>query len=466
MVLFLGMAGLVVDVGHVYFAHQQLQASTDAAALAGAQQLPYSTASGQATAYSGVSGDNNAYATLPGVAMVSGYPMLLCLKTLQNEGMACDGSTTFNAIRVRESVNAATFFMRVFGVRSVPMTATATASMRGSSFTQYNVAIIVDTTASMNSTDSDSQCSQTRLNCALSGVQTLLQTLWPCAAQYANCGTVTSGSNGSGNVANPLNEVSLFTFPNVEMGTASNDYNCSGTAPAIPSSYSYPTAGASSYAPASSPASTSTYQLVGYSSDYRLSDSASSLNPASNLVGAVGGTSGCSPMIAKGGLSTYYAGVIYAAQASLLAEQASRSGFSQNVMIVISDGQANSAKAHMASPADNTGTYPSYVNECQQAITAAQAATAAGTHVYTVAYGAESSGCTVASGGTDTSSITPCQTMERMASSPQYFFSDYTATGGSSSCISASQPTTSLNQIFVEIAGDLTVPRLVPDSTQ
>jgi hypothetical protein len=81
--------------------------------------------------------------------------------------------------------------------------------------------------------------------------------------------------------------------------------------------------------------------------------------------------------------------------------------------------------------------------------------------VYTVAYGAKASGC-----ATDTSpSITPCQAMERMASSPGYFFSDYTATGGSSSCISASQPVSSLNQIFQVIAGDLTVSKLIPNGT-
>jgi hypothetical protein len=55
--------------------------------------------------------------------------------------------------------------------------------------------------------------------------------------------------------------------------------------------------------------------------------------------------------------------------------------------------------------------------------------------------------------------------MEQMASAPGYFFSDYTATGGSSSCISASQPVSSLNQIFQVIAGDLTVSKLIPNGT-
>jgi hypothetical protein len=104
---------------------------------------------------------------------------------------------------------------------------------------------------------------------------------------------------------------------------------------------------------------------------------------------------------------------------------------------------------------------PANANACHQAITAAQNAKNAGTTVYSVAYGATSSGCT-----TDTSpSITPCQTMQQMASSSQNFFSDYTATGGSSSCVSASRPTSSLNQIFKQIGGDLTVARLLPNNT-
>jgi hypothetical protein len=111
------------------------------------------------------------------------------------------------------------------------------------------------------------------------------------------------------------------------------------------------------------------------------------------------------------------------------------------------------------------GTYPSSVDECAQAVTAAQYAASQGTRVYSVAYGSESSGCTVATGGTDTTSITPCQTMEQIASNPQYFFSDYNQSGSGSTCQSASQPTTNLKQIFTDIAGDFTLARLIPDNT-
>jgi hypothetical protein len=78
--------------------------------------------------------------------------------------------------------------------------------------------------------------------------------------------------------------------------------------------------------------------------------------------------------------------------------------------------------------------------------------------VYAVAYGATSSGCTVGD------SYTPCTTMENIASSTGYFFSDYTATGSSGSCIAAAESTTNLTTIFQYIAGTLTASRIIPNS--
>ena len=46
LVVLLGFAALVIDVGYAYYAHRQLQASADAAALAGAQELPDPAARG------------------------------------------------------------------------------------------------------------------------------------------------------------------------------------------------------------------------------------------------------------------------------------------------------------------------------------------------------------------------------------------------------------------------------------
>ncbi len=291
----------------------------------------------------------------------------------------------------------------------------------------------------MNDTDSDSQCNSTRIACALSGFQTLLKSLSPCAGGLSSCGssspeeTATVGTN----VANPVDEVGLMVFP----GLSSTSQ--------VPDDYTCPTTNPSTTTYNNSPV----YQIIAFSSDYRTSDT-SALNTSSDTVVAAG-AGGCSGLAAPGGRGTFYAGVIDQAQAALVANSRANT---QNVMILLSDGDSNASKTQMAGTATS---YP-YTQECHQAITEAQKATAAGTTVYAVAYGAEASGCT-----TDTNpTITPCETMEQIASSSSTFFSDYTATGGTSSCISASRPTSDLNEIFTEIASDLTVARLIPNNSQ
>jgi hypothetical protein len=287
----------------------------------------------------------------------------------------------------------------------------------------------------------------------------MLLTLNPCAA--SGCGTVSNG-----NVAHPVDKVAIFTYPNITTATMADDYNCSGSTPSI-TPYTFPSMTAVSYVPGAS-----TYQVIGYSSDYRASNAATALNSASNISAAIGEepsttvtkghkttTTPCLAMQAIGGEGTFFARVIYAAQDSLVAAKNANT-VAQNVMIILSDGDASASSSQMPGASTSSGTYPSTKNQCQQAVTAAAAAKTAGTKVYTVAYGAKSAGCS-----TDNSDITPCQTMQQMAYDSSTFYSDYTATGGSNTCISAAEPTTSLDEIFTEIAGSLTLSRLIPDNT-
>lgn len=451
----MGLAGMVIDVGHLYISYNELLASTNAAALAGAEVLPNSTAATIATQYSATAGNLNAHGNLPGVTMVSGYPEVYCLASIQAAQPCVSSSGTGtggNVLIVKQQVPVKMFFASLFGFKTFTLTATAAASMRGGYVPPYNVAIIIDATSSMNDKDSSKTCNATRISCALTGVQMLLNELYPCASSEASCGTATSGV-----VANAVDNVALFAFPNVL--NPQYDYDCNTRYNPTNEPYTFPTAGASSYAPNSSTAS---YEIVPFSSDYRTSDTASSLNSASNLVIAAGGKSGCNAMDAVGGEGTYIAGAIYAAQAALVAEQQNNPA-SQNVIILLSDGDAGTTdKGAMGSASTTSGTYPSTQNQCQQYVTAAQAATTAGTRVYTVAYGAETSGCTPELKG---SSITPCQAMQQSASSALTFFSDYAATGGDSTCQSAARPTTSLSQIFVQIGGDFSTSRLIPMSS-
>jgi hypothetical protein len=436
----------VIDFGRIYISYRLLQTSTDAAALAGAEDLPNTTAKNTATLYSGVAGNKNSYSNLPAVSMVSGYPAFKCLTTLVNQGIACATPASANAIQVRQQVTVPMTFARVVGARPVTLTATATAAKTGSVPSPYNVAVIVDSTASMDTTDGGSNCTKSRETCALQGVQALLGSLLPCSSRQTSCGAVTKG-----NVQNPVDRVSLLTYPAVTSASASADYSCSGTPTIVP----YPLPVAPNYAPLSTP----TYQIVNFSSDYRTSGTTTSLNSSSNLVVAAGGKTNCTGLQPIGGQGTYYAAAIYSAENLLLAQQTANPG-TQNALIILSDGDANAKSSALPGASTTSLVYPSTKQQCHQAVTAAQwAATqgTGGTRVYTVAYGATSSGC-----ASDTNpTITPCQAMQQMASSSAYFFSDYTSSG--SGCTSTAQPTTNLNQIFSAIGGSLGAARLIPD---
>ena len=436
----LAVSGFLVDVGRAYYGYQELQAATQAAALAGAAVLNVDTASqaeAVATSYSAVNGDKNAggnLSNLTSVTMAPGYPAVKCLNSI---GIPCSASpANANALVVSQKGTVKTLFLSAIGVSSMPISSTATAAEKGGNGGPYNIEVVVDTTHSMNNIDASPTCNNTRIYCALEGVQTLLKSLSPCYAGMTNCGPASGAMPTTGNnVANPVDEVGLMVFPGVTNTTqAAYDYTCPTKNPATVPYNKGPL-----------------YSIIPFSSDYRTSDTASSLNSSSDVVIAAGGGS-CSGIAAPGGQGTFYAGVIDAAQAALVAGARANT---KNVMILLSDGDANATPTQMAG---TSSSYPA-TQECHQAVTEAQKAAAAGTIVYSVAYGSPSSGCS-----TDTSpSITPCQTMQQIASSSMNFFSDYNATGGSSSCTSAARPATSLNQIFTDIADDLTVARLIPN---
>jgi len=455
-VVFLSFGGITVDLGHLFVSKRQLQASTDAAAMAGAYAMSLtgataSTVQTAVSAYSTASGGNNANSNFSSVTIT---PTLKCLTTVSNWGVSCSLSPTGNnAIQVTQSATVNTWFIRavaMFGVsaaQTVNIQAKATAAMRGASNQQYNVAIVIDTTASMGQNDTDASCNNKRITCALNGVQVLLQSLSPC----------TQSSTSTSCTA--FDQVSLFTFPNIQANQASNDTTCPTSNPTIPY-YSTPTAGATWSAPTGTAA---TYQVTGYMSDYSATNQANgglSTSSALSIATGASGHSNCTGLQTPGGDGTYYAAAIYAAQSSLMAAQAANPG-SKNALIILSDGAANTSK--MTSGKHNGNTYPSLDDQCQQGITAAQYANGQGTTVYTVAYGASTSG-----GGsqcTTDPSLSPCSALQQMASSSATFYSDATASQNSGQCISSANPNLTLNQIFQHIAPTLTVARLIPDST-
>ena len=392
-----GFMALAIDIGYLQHIHARLQASSDAAALAGGRDInccATSIAVNTATSYSSVATGYNRIEGIT-VTMPTG-PTLKCLTSLQSS-LKCTGYDMANAILVTQQATVPLFFAPILGIDTATISASSIASAAGGATPPLNVMIVLDTTASMN--NSNPSCGKTKLGCALAGIQTLLLQL-----------------------SNPQNKVGLMAFPPMSNASqAAIQYDCkTSTNPTIATSYS-----------------TGVYPIVGLTGTY-LKSTDKNLDGTSNLVKAVGGTSGCQSLTAAGGLGTYFAGAISAAQAVL------PSNGNQNVIIVVSDGDASSSKM---------GTINSK-QQCQQAVTAAAAATAAGTWVYSLAYGAGKTGCS-----TDTVPTTsPCVTMQKIASKPSMFFSDSTSTCGATG--------DNVMSLFAQVGNSLMVPRRIPFNAQ
>jgi hypothetical protein len=455
---------LVLDLGHAYVCFRDLQASTDAAALAGAWEMaqPNATATtvkqyvSNFSSYSpgGSSNGANANPNLPSPTVTTN---LACVSALTSTIPCASSSTGDNAIQVIQTTTVPTLFIRMLGMLgvkaplSITLSAVASASMRGASASQYNVAIVIDTTSSMGSSDSDANCGNTRIYCALQGVQSLLVGLSPCSA----------GSSSS-TCKSAFDTVSLFTFPNIQANQATDDTACPSSNPTIPA-YSTPVPGATWSAPTGT---SPTYQVTGFLDNYLSTNQAGGSVSTSSGLGIATGAStarNCSGLQTPGGDGTYYAGAIYAAGSALAAAQKANPN-SQNALIILSDGAANTSKmtATNGETLTSTGVYPSLHDQCQQGVTAAQAVAAQpNTTVYTVAYGAST-----ASGQCTTDpTLTPCAAMLAMASSPSDFYSDATASQNKGQCTSSVNPNLTLNQIFVSIYDQFTVAKLIPNTT-
>jgi Flp pilus assembly protein TadG len=563
LIVLLGFAGLVVDLGRVYVAKRQLQQAVDASALAAAQDLPsQSTASTTAVSYSAVTGNKNAH-----VGLAAASPVVT-FKCLSSTGIPCQsgtGNCNCNAIQVSESANVPSTFLSLFGAnRFAAVTSTSTVSMHGGTPHPLDIAVVLDTTASMNSSCGNdvvgiTSGNSTKLDCAKEGIRALLTSLYPCSPTLTSC-----GSPLNGNVSAPLDEIGLFTFPGIKSPTSythdttstrsnlSLELGCPGGLHATPTWYTplgssqnevdvvtrsgssnfTLTFGGSTTSPSlSSSASASavqtalqnltsigsgnvtvsgnsggpytvtfvgslsyqnvgaltgsfnvsvsntpgvsifpqwyldgndigysgsslTYQVVGLSSDYRSNDTTQSLTSTSKIVQASSWSS-CSGATwpgneyygvnSPGGAGTYIAGAITAAQNAISADSARHA---VPVIIVLSDGDANTKPTGSTSP-------------CWEAIQAADAAAAAGTDVYSIAYDSDNTSNSCTLDPSPHSNLTGFTTMQQIASDSQKFYCLNPPSG--QTCNSASA--TSLKQIFTDIGVDVTNTRILPDNT-
>jgi Flp pilus assembly protein TadG len=254
MVVLLGCAALVLDIGRAYYVQRQLQASSDAAALAAADALPNDAAVHAAgLAYGGAAGAKNEAWNVPGVQT-----------TVTTKCVTLAPCNPINAVTVEQSTRVKTFFARIFGLTSFEVHVKSTACSPCAS-RQLDVMLVLDRTGSMcmtHSGASDPSCSD--LNNARDGLRSFLQSMDPT-----------------------LDNVGLAVFP----PAANLSSKCS--TPSSSNNYAYD----SSSAP---------YVLVGLSNDYK---NGTSLNTSSALVSTIN--------CVKGAGSTSYATAIEKAQAEL-----------------------------------------------------------------------------------------------------------------------------------------------------
>jgi hypothetical protein len=406
MVVLIGMTGFVVDVGRMYFAQRQLQATADSAALSAADVLPdVPAATAMAYDYSASSGDLNASNVLPGVTT--------SVSTKCVTGLPCNPA---NTIVVSEQKTVSTLFLGVLGIGSVTIHADAVAAMGGGTPQPLNLMLVLDRTASMNDSCTEGG---TKLQCAKTAILNFLAQMNPTE-----------------------DSIGLAAFPPPK----SLSLACS----ASQSDLSYDNPSAKTTDP------NYPYTVVPLSTDYSASPGAP-LNQNSSLVKTIN----C--LQAPGGHGTSFATAIAKAQAELIADGRPNG---QNVIVLLSDGDANYGPVYYDNPPKNPEVSPYRTQPCQQAANSAATAAAAGTWVYAVAYDTDSNnsdpdcyGWTTHDSTQTTSTfsshelplISGITTMQEIASDPTKFYLDPTPGD--------------LTVTFNQIENSFSTPVLIDDNT-
>ncbi len=175
LVVLLGMAALVIDVGYAYYAHRSLQASADAAALAGAQELPDPVkAKAIALQYSASDGNKNERADLEDVVTTV---TTKCIASIP--GCDPNNPAEVNAVVVMEKAPTKTFFAGLLGIDTFKVTGRSTACSP-CGVKPLDIMMVLDRTGSMclkSDGSNDPNC--TDLKNAQAGMKTFLSLLDP-----------------------------------------------------------------------------------------------------------------------------------------------------------------------------------------------------------------------------------------------------------------------------------------------
>lgn len=409
----LGVTGLTIDVGLAYATKRQLQDATQAAALAGAAELarPGATAVSVAAAVAAWNQSDTRARTL----VSSSSTEVSCDATLRDVP-ACTSAAP-NMVSVTQRASIQTHFLKALGKTSIDLASTAVAASGGGEARKVNIMFVLDRSAENMGITLDI-CTvpgidkPTHLDCALSEIQNILKVL--STAQMS---------------------ASLMVYPGYGPGF-DPVANCNGAEPYLIDSINrwqhviYPYYGPDTH-----------YQIgitrrnqVG-TFDNTFNDGAGNLVKKSPLVQAVGNFPSLKPCVMSNNKATpeEVFGHASASEAIKLA-QAAFPKDGQGVMIVMSNGVSQAWQSELY-PGGVAVYETLWKNQCQQAVEAARAATAAGTLVYSVAYqtmninGCQSDSPHVLPADRKTAKTTPwdhnpCATMQDIASDRSMFYTN------------------------------------------
>jgi Flp pilus assembly protein TadG len=369
MLIVIAFAGLVIDVGNVYRVQQALQASTDAAAAAGAGQLtvtyPPNTANAvnQAKAFGSATGGKNAIAGVPasGVTETIGTS---CVGS--NPNLPCNNA---NTVAVTQSAQVPTYFLRVLGFNTIGVSASAKACSPCNSV-PLDIQMVVDRTGSMSA----------------SGGATNGESKWENLQDGLLQGFLPGLDSGIDNVGLTVLPPDVNGTSDVCRAAASSNYD--STHP--------------------------TYTVVPLSNSYM--DSSHNIVATSPLVSDVN-------CMQPGG-GTDYDDALVAAYNEL--QQDGRPGV-QKIIVLLSDGAANEGQ-NCVTTQDRRGRDvkdpdPKCMQPCQSAVNDAATYKAQGILVYSILYGDQSGGpaCQDYTGDPEVPAQQPWTAMQAIASPGNYY---------------------------------------------
>lgn len=402
MVVLIAMVGFAVDVGHAYLVQRQLQSGVDAAALAGAQELPDPTLATSAAQKYGPSSKNPPTAIDNSNTTVE----MKCVKSAPG----CSSTfNTYNAVKVSATSTVKTFFARVIGIDSLDVKASATACSPCSS-KPLDIMVVLDRTGSM----CDASASSLPTGCrdedfAIEGIERFLGFMDPA-----------------------IDEVGLSVFPPA-LDKSSLCTQPSGSA----KRYGYDAWWVEDNARGPRGEDSAVYTLASPDFDYlKQGPNGWELNGSANIVQKL---RNC----IKPNGTTSYTNALAEAQYQLTRQGR---GNVQDVIIFLSDGAANTTPkqvpAIVSSPADRA-------RPCGSGIKVANQIKGQGTIVYTIGYDVDSD----SNGGQcGLEGFNASYALQQMASEPDNYY--------------VKPDPGQLNTIFTRIAADISRPssRLIDDT--